>query len=226
MRKKLFLLNKKIIEQTRKLNKSCSFILNVIIILLIFITPDSIRSSDFNFNKDNHKNKYGLKASNISGYGLFYNRRLSQNYYLQANGLVYYLDYDEDDGETTTTIFNYDFGLEIQRNILITDKFRFYFLAGGYYFYDDRTDITKLDDNSPNFSETEKEEIKINSYNIGIGAGFEYYFYKRAFVIIEIGYKFYEDKIKTLIDGEEPQDSPELERITKIGASIGIGYTF
>ncbi len=195
-----------------------------LIIVTIFILPDNLKSDDFSTSDNNLKNKYGLKASNISGYGLFYNRKVSQNFYLQFNGLVYYLDYAHESGEITTTVLNYDFGIEIQRDILKYDNFRFYILAGTYYFYDEETNITRIENNSN--TEKEKEEIFIHSYNIGLGTGFEYYFYKRVFVTVELGYKFYEDNIRTLSNSEESNDSIELERITKIGASIGIGYTF
>jgi len=212
------------VSQVGKRIKFISFSNLLIILLAILFLPSIVKSNDLAFIEDNHKNRYGLKASNISGYGVFYNRRLSQNYYFQANGLIYYLDYELGDKETTTAIFNYDLGVEIQRNIINSASFRFYFLAGAYYFFDDETNISTIDNNSN--SETTKEEIYTHSYNIGLGVGVEYYFYKRAFVLAELGYKFYEDKIKTLYDGEEPLESPELIRVTKIGASIGVGYTF
>ncbi len=203
------------------ISRNFTYIYSIVIVLItiLLVIPNDLNSQESVSFDENFRNKFGLKASNISGYGLFYNRKLSQNYYLQVNGLIYLLDYEEGDEDKSTTIYNYDFGLEFQRNIFYNENFRSYILAGAYYFYDVET-------NEINNSE-EKEEIITNSYNIGIGVGVEYYFYKKMFFTVELGYKFYEDRIATLLDDTiVPIESPILERVTKVGASIGIGILF
>ena len=206
--------------EIRSITQYIVLLLTIFIILVVF--PNQLSSQEILNQEKRHDifdNKVGLKASNISGYGLFYNKKVSDNLHLQVNGLLYYLNYEEGEDDKKTTVFNYDLGIEIQRNIISDTNSRFYFMFGAYYFYDREKNETKLADIS-------EEEIFTNSYNIGIGVGFEYYFYKRIFVTAEIGYKFYEDRIKTLENGNEVNKSPILERVTKIGASIGIGYTF
>lgn len=156
------------------------------------------------------KNYAGIKASNISGYGLYYSRNVSDNYRLQVMGLVYYYEYAKE--EESEKIFNYDLGLEAQRNIYISENSRTYLLFGGYYYYDDDTDKNIDEVNSVN-----------NSYNIGIGLGFEFE-YKRIVYNLDIGYKFFEDNIDTYINGDFSYD--ELKRVTKLGAGVGIGFMF
>ena len=126
-------------------------------------------------------------------------------------GLLYYYQYTEEDRERN--IINYDIGLEIQRFIYNGKKMRTYILAGGYYYFDDDTKTT---------TDTKTQVIN-HSYNVGVGLGFELY-YKRLVFNIDFGYKFFEDNLKTSINGVDQY--PELKRTTKVGAGLGIGFMF
>ena len=180
------------------------------IVLSILLLSLSLYSKEF-FYKD-YGNFIGTKASNISGYGIYYSKCLSENYRLQGMGIVYYYEWSKEEKEEKRTIINYDIGLELQRFIYNGDNMRTYILAGGYYYFDDDTE--KLLD---------KTQVINHSYNIGVGLGFEFY-YKKLVFNIDLGYKFFEDNLKTYIDDE--LQYPELERTTKIGAGIGMGFMF
>ncbi|MBK9247137.1 MAG: hypothetical protein IPM69_03260 [Ignavibacteria bacterium] len=151
----------------------------------------------------------GLKVSNISGYGFYCTKKITQNVSIQAMGLMYY--YYNRDKNDIHKIYNYDIGLEIQRTIYRIPDFRIFILAGSYYYYDNDNNV----ENSNSF-------LKVNnSFNIGIGLSLEYTF-KRLVISVDLGYKFFEDRIKVTENEQTPY--PELHRVTKIGSGFGIGF--
>lgn len=180
----------------------------VTIVLSIFLLSLSGYSKEF-FYQD-YSNFIGTKASNLSGYGIYYSKCISENYRLQGMGIVYYYELSKENEKRT--IINYDIGLELQRFIYDGKNMRTYILAGGYYYFDDDTE-TKAD----------KTQVINHSYNIGVGLGFEFY-YKKLVFNIDLGYKFFEDNLKTYINGD--YQYPTLERTTKVGAGIGVGFMF
>ncbi|MDA3885511.1 MAG: hypothetical protein PF638_07965 [Candidatus Delongbacteria bacterium] len=182
--------------------------LKVTIVLSIFLLSLSLFSKEFSYK--NYSNFIGTKASNISGYGIYYSKSISENYRLQGMGIVYYYELSKENEKRT--IINYDIGLELQRFIYNGKKMRSYILAGGYYYFDDDTETF-----------TDKTQVINHSYNIGVGLGFEFY-YKKLVFNIDLGYKFFEDNLKTYIN--DVYEYPELERTTKIGAGIGVGFMF
>jgi hypothetical protein len=176
--------------------------------ILIFL-PLTIFCQDNSI--ENFSNSIGIKSSNISGYGIYYNRKLSEEFKVQFMGLIYYYYNAEDNTEHKN--LNYDFGFEIQRDISKITNFRVYILAGAYYYFDD----DKLEDKV-------KKVYKINnSFNVGVGLAFEYSL-KRFIFSFDIGYKFFEDRKEITENDKKPY--PVLERVTKIGAGIGIGFIF
>ncbi|MBU4487214.1 MAG: hypothetical protein KKD38_09840 [Candidatus Delongbacteria bacterium] len=178
-----------------------------ILILSLSFLGLILGQTDKNAQFDNH---LGVKASNISGYGIYYSKNISESYRLQAMGIIYYYEWNKN--EESETIFNYDLGLEIQKDLYNGENSRTYLLFGGYYYFDDATDIYDNKTNTVN-----------NSFNIGTGIGFEFE-YKRVVYNFDIGYKFFEDDIDTFTNGDFSYN--ELKRVTKIGAGIGIGFMF
>ncbi|MFH1049359.1 MAG: hypothetical protein V1779_00350 [bacterium] len=168
------------------------------------VKADEVKYIDFT-------NSFGLKASNMSGYGFYFNKKISEDFNLQAMGLIYYYINKKEDEEFSN--FNYDFGLEIQRNMYRTDVSRVYLLTGSYYYYDNEFDK----------SLSNKTETINHSFNIGVGVGYELY-YKRFVLGLELGYKFFEDN-KEITENNDPT-YPVRNRTTKIGLGIGIGFTF
>jgi hypothetical protein len=180
-----------------------------IILILLFIFVSSSNSEEKNFSE--FLNAFGMKASNISGYGFYYNRRINKEFQIQSMGLIYY--YVNKDEQNEYKNFNYDIGLELQRNMFKSQSNRWYLMAGAYYYYDDESD--KSSENS--------KTIVNNSFNIGVGLGYEYH-YKRFLFSLELGYKFFEDH-KVITETGLPA-YPVLDRLTKIGLGCGIGFTF
>jgi hypothetical protein len=152
---------------------------------------------------------FGFKASNISGYGAFYGWKPTDDVRLQATG-IYYL-YDHKFQHERRQITDYSIGMEIQKDIIQEDDYRFYLMTGGYYYHDnDTSTVTKL-------------HVVKNSYNCGLGIGYEYFFH-RVTLGLELGYKYYYDTSEEKRgDGEW---LPVLEKVTKIGAGLNLGFVF
>ncbi len=161
-----------------------------------------------------YNNTIGIKLSNISGYGIYFNRSITNNFNIQIKGLVYYYMRQEEKKERVN--YNYDVGLEFQYNFLNDKFFRFYFLAGTYYYFDsDENKYTDLIDLQTN-----------NSYNYGIGVGIEYFF-KRFVISVDLGYKYYNDnKVFKTEKAGSIIEYPLEENVTKVAGGIGIGFVF
>lgn len=177
-------------------------------IVLILSLPSSVFCQEMSFS--DYDNCLGVKYSNISGYGIYYTRDISENYKVQVMGLAYYL-YSLSEGIEHKN-FNWDLGLEIQRNLVSTQNFRLFFVVGGYYYFDD----DKKKSESVNLS------IENHSFNVGMGLSGEFY-YKRFVVNLYLGYKYYQDKLKTT---DKDKQYPELKSVTKLGAGLGVGFMF
>jgi len=183
--------------------------IHIAIYFVILFFSSALHSEEINY--ENYFNKFGLKASNISGYGFYYNRKIDNDFQIQVMGLIFYYFNNKENNEYKN--FNYDFGLEIQRNMIIFESSRLYVLMGAYYYYDDVNE-KNIDLN---------KNITNNSFNIGVGLGYEI-FYKRFVLSCELGYKYFEDNLE-IAEINKPV-YPKRDRVTKVGAGIGLGFTF
>jgi hypothetical protein len=184
-------------------------IISLIIICLMFVSELCLSQVH---EREMYNNTLGLKNSNISGYGFYYNRAVTDDFRLQVMGLFFYYYRLADDAEHKN--MNYAFGLEVQQNITKNEKFRLYMLAGLYYYFDD--DLRTI-------AGADKTLMLNKSMNTGIGIALEYYF-KRFIFSAEVGYKFYQDNKKITKDDKAPY--PVLIRETKLAAGIGVGFVF
>lgn len=184
-------------------------ILPIIIICLMICNEKCLTQ---NYERETYKNTFGLKNSNISGYGFFYNRALTDDFRLQLMSLIFYYQRLVEVEEHTN--LNYALGFEIQQDISKSDLFRFYFLAGLYYYYDD--DLKTI-------NKINKTLMLNNSINTGVGFAIEYYF-KRFIFSAEVGYKFYQDKKK--ITENNNLTYPVKISETKIAGGLGVGFVF
>jgi hypothetical protein len=154
---------------------------------------------------------FGIKASNISGYGAFYGFKPTDKLRLQATGIYYFFDHKYQDDRWI--ISNYSIGMEIQRDIIQEMKYRIYLMSGGYYYHDNDNNITG----------TTSLHVITNSYNCGVGIGYEHFFH-RVSLGMELGYKYYYDRS---MEKEDSQDwIPVLEKVSKIGAGLNLGFIF
>ena len=133
------------------------FFIIILIILLQFLNSQDRAYLEL-------KNTIGIKLSNITRYGVYYNRSITNDLNIQIKGLGYYYMSQKSNSERIN--YNYDFGLELQYNFVHTNIFRVFFLAGGYYYYDNDEETYPKDYNL----------VTNDSYNYGLGIGFELFF--------------------------------------------------
>jgi len=153
---------------------------------------------------------FGIKASNLSGYGAFYGTKLSSVLRIQATG-IYYL-FDSRWQAERHLIKNYSIGIEVERDFIQEEKERIYLMVGGYTYHDD----------DETFGNNPFHAIK-NSLNGGLGFGYEQFF-SRVTLGLELGYKFYWDTSQ-----EQEGDAewvPVSERVSKLGAGLNLGFIF
>ena len=196
------------------------FILYIIQVVLTFILLQSVCSAQSvssgpasNDSKDSdYKRNVGVLLSNISGYGAYYQEELWESYRVRAVGLIYFYDLEFQDEKIKD--FNYDIGLEIQRDIKVFASRRVYFILGGYYYYDDSSTYE---------SESKNQSRKLHSISVGTGIGVEY-IYHRVSYNFDIGYKYFYDRAKRSENGGEMLK--ELISELKLGGGVGIGFMF
>ena len=178
----------------------------LLIILILFGKAFTAEPEYLKYHK-----AFGIKASNLSGYGAFYGYKPVKEVRLQVTGIPYF--FDQKVGNERWTITNYTIGMEIQKDIIQEEKYRCYLMTGGYYYHD----------NDKTASRTDTVHIIKNSYNCGLGFGYEYFFH-RITLGIEIGYKYYYDKsVEAVGNGEY---IPVQEKVSKLGAGLNLGFIF
>lgn len=182
--------------------------IKILIVIFFLNIPTFLIAEDYSADL---YNIIGINYTNISGYGIFYNRKLSDDFHLQIMGLAYYLYSEEND--VIHKNFNYEAGLELQLNIFKWSVSRLYLLAGAYYYLDD----DKKEGPGGKFN-----SIINHSFNVGTGMAYQFIFH-RFVIYFTVGYKFYEDNLDITADDKT---YPELKRVTKLGAGIGLGFMF
>ncbi len=161
---------------------------------------------------DEYKRNVGVILSNISGYGAYYQEELWDSFRVKAVGLIYFYDLEIKNKELKD--FNYDIGLEIQRDIKVFDSRRVYFVLGGYYYYDNSSSYE---------SESKNQSRKLHSISVGTGIGVQY-IYHRVSYNFDIGYKYFYDRAKRSENGGEMVK--EFISQLKLGGGVGIGFVF
>jgi hypothetical protein len=154
----------------------------------------------------------GAMASNLSGYGFYYQWKPEDDslYTIKFIGLTFYYDLQGEDFSDRN--FNIDFGFELQKDIKSLDQIRLYSLLGGYYYYDD------------DYENYNKEiHRKTNSRSLGFGLGLEYSQNKMKY-FINWGYKYFDDRGSVSENGDA--GLKEIEKQFKPALGAGVGFIF
>ena len=160
------------------------------------------------------KNSIGIRYSGISGYGINIQRRFSDNYTFKFTGLIHYSEYirgEKDNILEDRKNILYDYGFELQRDILKTSGMRVSVL-GGIYFSNEEN----KNENDNYLYEGNYTKDKIAG---GIGVSLEFYIKKVLSVNFDFGYVF------DNTEGDE-ESIPFTERTTQLGLGIGLSYLF
>jgi hypothetical protein len=187
---------------------------------VLFVIPSGIYSQDVeieHFKSSDvkisclYQNSVGLRYSNFSGYGLNYNRRFLGDFAVSLSGMAQYYEHQqwEDMSKSKVTSdkkdINLNFGIEFQRDLIISRNTRVYALLGGGYLKTDNRDMA----NGTN----------TYTYSAGLGFGLDWFLHERISGFFAIAYK-YDNIIR------ESKSYPEEEKRTTIGVGVGLAFHF
>lgn len=154
--------------------------MKIILIFAILIFTNTVQSQEINETlkpkEDKNKllnNRVGVTYSMLSGYGLTYLRQLDDKFSIKGQ-LFGFGKYNSDPEEYYNNYLVISVGTELQYNLVAYNTNRVYGLVGvNYYFkYDDYTSYV----------------LNENEYNLGLGIGFETFFFSNITLAIDGGY--------------------------------------
>lgn len=151
----------------------------------------------------------GFVASNISGYGVYWDAYKDANWLLRPTAAIYV--WKDKSNHTDTFRLNYAAGMEVQRSLLIKEQKRIYWLLGSYYYYD----VNKR------YEELSFKERKLHSFSFGSGLGVEYQI-NRLMVGVHVGYKQFFD----FAYNNTSEDGSFKESISSLKEAGGISLGF
>lgn len=159
-------------------------------------------------------NELSVRYSNLTGYGAAYQRNFLTDYYVRTTAWFKYYEYIKGDADRPArmeTNKNYNFGLDLQRNIISEDKYRvFGFLGGGYAI---REKIKRLD-MATSYS---RDDFRQKLVTAGLGGGIEYYLMRNVALDFGVSYKFDYD-VRTY--------TKESTKETGLGTMVGLNLRF
>jgi hypothetical protein len=157
-----------------------------------------------------YDNGVGLSYSTISGYGLTFLRRFFNDYSVCLSGMITYNEYMQWSDMSKTKVVQdsknnlYDFGLEIQRDIISSTRTKIYVMIGGYFSTEKNKDQSN-----------DKVE---NIISVGTGFGFELYLGRHFAGTFHFGYKFQ--------NTDDQGNTPSLRKETTVGVGFGALFLF
>lgn len=161
-----------------------------------------------------YANRIGLVYSNLSGYGVYYQRSFLKEYAVRATAFARYYEYilgPEDKPLESERNSYYNLGLDFQRNIINDNRYRVFAIAAAGYMEDN---------NKPRSAD---DEIQKTTIAEGVGFGAEFYFLIRCSSDISLLYSYDDSAEKHSVD---PDRNNSITRRTKLGvsASVGVGF--
>ncbi|OGJ84792.1 MAG: hypothetical protein A2487_20025 [Candidatus Raymondbacteria bacterium RifOxyC12_full_50_8] len=162
-------------------------------------------------------NELGVRYSNLTGYGVAYQRNFLTHYYVRTTAWFKYYEYIK--GKESMPIYEmrnditYNFGLDIQRNIIEENKYRVAGFIGGGYAIREKTSKSNVSD-SIVIDEGAKKQRLITA---GLGGDIEYFFFPSVSVDLGVSYKF---------DYDYQAIQMETTKETGLGTMIGLNLRF
>ena len=159
-----------------------------------------------------YDNGIGLGYSTMSGYGLTFLRRFFNDYSIMLSGMISYNEKMRWSDMSKTKIEQdeknnlYDIGIEIQRDIIKTNKTKIYAMIGSYL---------STEKNKGQYSYNDVKNI----ISIGAGFGFQWYMARNFAGYFHFGYKFENTN-------KEQNNQPSVERKTTVGIGFGVMFLY
>lgn len=178
------------------------------------LAASALFADENNLTVQRKPNALSVRFSNLTGYGVAYQRNFLDNYYIRTTAWFKYYEYIKGEVSispyTKRTDKNYNFGLDLQRNIISENRYRvFGFIGGGYAV---REKMEQQDDivNPNNFTQ--------KLLTSGVGGGVEYYLSSKLSADFGLSYKFDYD-VKEKLQRESTKE-------TGLGAMVGLNLNF
>ena len=166
-------------------------------------------------------NQLGVRFSNVTGYGISYQYSFLENYAIRTTAWFRYYEYilgAESAPLEKESDIDYNFGLDLQRNIILEDKYRVFVLGGIGYSVREKTNE---DANQPQST----DNVDDNFFKAGLGVGAEYWFSKNLSADLGLSYTMniedgikYKDNLQRYIS--------KTNKYTGLGISIGLNFNF
>ena len=190
-----------------------------VIIFLLCIIGLNAQSQKTSVISEYFSNAIGFRYSDISGYGLSYQRFFLKDYAVKLSVFFYYYEFMRGDGpdyEEEEKNTRYNLGIELQRTIIHHDNIRVFAFAGGFY---DNQEEKEVENGLVSIDESTE------SVTGGLGCGIEYILQKHFILHLECGYKFKNEEGDEY-NQEEKVFKPTTLKETTLGFGIGASYSF
>jgi hypothetical protein len=205
-----------------------SLIKPAILTLMMSVAPFAEKNeSEFKPAVSEKSSEIGIRYSNLTGYGVSYQKRFFDHNYIRLTGWFKYYEYlkgEEKDPIELEKNNNYNIGIDYQRNIIEEERYRvFFFMGGGYAVVEKIKEHQR--DSLRNPSNLENSLI-----TAGIGGGIEYRIAKNLSADLGISYKFDYDLTKDVHYKDaitnEDKYADELRKETGLGINVGLNVLF
>jgi len=184
-----------------------------IIILFLFCSGSLLSRTVAPETKYPGKNCIGFSISGLSGNGISYNYMISEKFHLKGTGFIM-TNMKDQTGYPNQYDSWYNYGLELQYNIIGISGSRFFVTLGGKYRFD-------KDDSSVSLYLQEREESQISG---GTGVGLEFILDDNYFFNFDIGFQYFDSNREIFISGVRDEQRTESGIALFIG--LGISYNF
>jgi opacity protein-like surface antigen len=176
-------------------------------------------------NEEAPGNQIGIRYSNVTGYGISYQRRFLSDNYVRVTGWFKYHEFLRGTEEEPIELRKdnmYNYGIDLQSNSIKENRYRVFLFAGaGYGVVEEMVTMNSDTDSSKNPGNRDETLI-----TCGAGGGVEYRLLKNLTADIGISYKYDWDLQKEVYSEADKQYADNLRKETGLGINIGLNLLF
>jgi len=193
----------------------------IAIILALIITMLASAQESVNTTTESLSNQLSVRFSNLTGYGVAYQYNFLDDYAIRTTAWFKYYEHilgPEDNFLEKETNKDYNFGIDLQRNIFREDKYRVFAFGGAGYAIKEKINEVK---NQP----INDDRVDDETISVGAGVGLEYFFLKNLSADLGLSYKFdIYSGTKFMTDTQTYVD--DLKKESGLGINVGVNFNF
>lgn len=190
-------------------------------ILALIITMLASAQENVNTTTESLSNQLSVRFSNLTGYGVAYQYNFLDDYAIRTTAWFKYYEHilgPEDNFLEKETNKDYNFGIDLQRNIFREDKYRVFAFGGAGYAIKEKINEEK---NQP----INGDRVDDETISVGAGVGLEYFFMKNLSADLGLSYKFdiysgtkFMTATQTYVDDHKKESG--------LGINVGVNFNF